>query len=101
MEVILLFVWCSWVFLAIVRETLLRWHGLVVGKRRNKGFVELLFYVSFGQFGKRSYSLFGHKEQSVHFLKSIFFTYLFLWVKLYIGEGTMPLIDFIDWLGFD
>ena len=53
----------------------------------------------FEQFGKkRNQRLFENKERSIHILKSLFLNNLFLWVKLYIGEGLMSLIDFVDWL---
>ena len=41
----------SWVFLCSVRQTLLAWHGVPVGKKRKKKFGWLLPYVFFGLYG--------------------------------------------------
>lgn len=33
-------------------------------------------------------------------LKSSFLTNMFLWMKLYGDIGVVPLINFVNWLGF-
>lgn len=49
--------------------------------------------------GDMNQRMFENKEQSVHALKSLFLSIIFfLWLKLCIDEGSMPLIDFVDWL---
>lgn len=41
-----------------------------------------------------------NEEQYIQILKSIFLNNLPLWVQLYLGEGTMSLMEFVDWLSF-
>ena len=68
-------------------------------KKTYEGLANYSFMKLFEQFGKkRNQRLFENKERSIHILKSLFLNNLFLWVKLYIGEGLMSLIDFVDWL---
>ena len=43
---------------------------------------------------------FKNEEHSTQSLKSTFLSNLHLWVILYIDEGLMPLINFVNWLDF-
>lgn len=65
--------------------------------RRSRKF---LLYASFGLFGKTEIK--GHlrmRSNRIQILKIIFKSPYVGKVVLYMGDGTMPLIEFVDWLG--
>ena len=43
--------------------------------------------------------MFESEEQPVQALKCSFLRNLVFWVCMYIEEGSMLLIDFVDWVG--
>ena len=47
---------------------------------------------------ERNQISFENEEHFDQSLKSAFLSTPLLWVKLYINEGSMPLIDFVNWL---
>lgn len=70
-----------WVLSSSVREILLGWYNSLIGKNR-----------------KRKGHKLKHEEFSNQRLKSTFLCNLSLWIKLYVDESPMLLIDFVDWL---
>ena len=48
---------------------------------------------------EKNHRTFENKEHHENKLKLLFLSYLLAWVGMYIKEGPMPLIDFVDWLG--
>ena len=42
---------------------------------------------------------FENSECSYHSLKSSFLYLFWDWVRLYIGEGSLLMLDFVVWLG--
>ena len=43
--------------------------------------------------------MFEEEEHFDHKLNYLFLNNLLAWVGMYIKEGSMPLIDFVDWWG--
>ena len=74
---------------------------LLSQKKGGQRLGKLLLYAFFGQFGGR-----GIREPLkivkvwMKHLKVPFFLYIFWdWIRLYIGDGTISLLEFVDWLG--
>ena len=40
-----------------------------------------------------------NEQQSENKLKWLFLSNLLAWVEMFMKESSMPLIDFVDWLG--
>ena len=57
-----------------------------------------LFWTIWTERNKRS---FENVELSVQRLKFVFLCNLLSWTNLFIKHTSMPLVDFIDWLGTD
>ena len=88
----------SWVFLQLVKETLIGWRGSFVGKKRKVVWLMgplCLFWVIWKA---RNSIAFEDGVLSIQKLK-ISFVYL-LWseTKLWIKDGPSTLIDFIEWV---
>ena len=68
-------------------------------KKKKKGWKVAplcLFYPSGGESNRRAFE----NCESLHQTIKNSFLYLFWeWVRLYIGDGSMSLLDFVNWLG--
>ena len=74
--------------------------GSFVGKKKKKKVGRLhhyaFFYPSGGESNRRAFE----NCESLHQTIKNSFLYLFWeWVRLYIGDGSMSLLDFVNWLG--
>ena len=82
-----------------IRETLIGSHSSFVGRKQKKvwGATPLcLFWIIWKEKNRRS---FENMELFDHRLKVLFLYILFSWSKLFIGEKSLSLLDFIDWMG--
>ena len=87
-----------WVMHSLVRGLLLSWGGFPVGRKRKKAWKVAPLCLFWSVWRERNRRAFENCECSYHSLKS-YFLYLFWdWVRLYIGEGSLSMLDFVDWL---
>lgn len=69
---------------------------IFVGKKREKVWI-VAFLCIFGNLWKeRNRMLFENEEISIWSLKGMFFSQLLFWVKLYINDGLVALMDFVE-----
>ena len=89
----------QWVMHPSVRGFLLSWGGFPVGRKRKKASkaAPLCFFWSIWRERKRR--AFQNCECSNHSLKSSFLYQFCNWVRLYIGDNSLLMLDFVDWLG--
>ena len=89
----------QWLMHSLVRGLLLSWGGFFVGRKRKKSWkaAPLCFFWSIWR--ERNRRAFENCECSNHSFK-ISFLYLF-WdcVRLYVGDGSLSMLDSVDWLG--
>ena len=86
---------------AFIRETLLGWQGLFIGRKRKKVWSATplcLFQTIWKERNRRS---FENMELSVQRLKFLFLCSLLSWTNMFIEHTSISLVDFIDWLGMD
>ena len=90
----------SWVLPFSVTETLLEWSGSFIGRKQKKvwGAAPLcLFWTIWKEGNRRS---FDNEEFSDQRLKPVFLSNFLSSSNLYIVEGPMSLLTFVNWLGF-
>ena len=83
----------------IVKETLLRWHGVFVGKARKKAWQMAPLCIFWSVWKERNLLAFGNKEFSLQRLKYSFVCNLWYWVRVSIVLSPSSLVSFLDWLG--
>ena len=89
----------SWVLPSSVRETLLGWHGLFVGKKHMKVWRAgplCLFWIIWKA---RTRIAFKGEELSIQSLKSSFVCFLWSEAKGCIDDIPFKSFSFLDWLG--
>ena len=79
-----------------VKDTLLSWHDFFVGNKRKKVRKAAPLCIFLTIWRERA---FEDKEQNDRKLELLFLCDLFAWVSLYIREGPMALLDFVEWVG--
>ena len=82
-----------------VRGVLLSWGGTFVGRKRKKKAwrlapLRMLWVIWRREIGERL----RNGEIDYQFLNKTFFYLFWDWVRLYIGDGSFLLLDFVDWL---
>ena len=70
---------------------------LLVEKEKRVG--ELLLHVFSELFEVRKIGVFKNCENADQTLKNTFLYLLWDWVRLYIGDSSLSLLDFMDWFG--
>ncbi|KAL6343049.1 hypothetical protein AAG906_017861 [Vitis piasezkii] len=86
----------QWVMHSSVKRNLLGWHGSFVGKKRRK--LESCPLSMWTIWKERNRRVFDDIERNDQDIKSIFLYTFVNWVRVYIEEHTLSLIDFVDWL---
>ena len=84
-----------WVQAATIKEALLRWHSLFVGKKCKKVWRAAFLCIFWMVWTERNLQSFDNEEHSSHFLKMFFLRNLFTSVKKYIRANSMSLLDFV------
>ncbi|RVW89084.1 LINE-1 retrotransposable element ORF2 protein [Vitis vinifera] len=88
----------QWVMHSSVKRNLLGWHGSFVGKKREKAWRAAPLCLMWTIWKERNRRAFDDIERNDQDIKSIFLYTFVNWVRVYIEEHTLSLIDFIDWL---
>ena len=80
-------------------RTLLSCYDSFVRRKLKKAWQAAPLCIFWTLWQERNHIVFGNEEQSENKLKWLFLSNMLAWVRMYIKEGLMPLIDFVDWLG--
>ena len=89
-----------WVLPYSVRDTLLGWHGINMGKKCRKVGKTTPLCLFWVVWKERNRIAFENEELSIHRLKNSFVCNLWFWTKLVVNEGPLLLFSFFDWLGY-
>ncbi|RVW42122.1 hypothetical protein CK203_085788 [Vitis vinifera] len=81
-----------------VKRNLLGWHGSFVGKKREKAWRAAPLCLMWTIWKERNRRTFDDMERNNQDIKFIFLYTFVNWVRVYIEEHTLSLIDFVDWL---
>ena len=88
----------KWVFPKTVKEVLTSWRGPFVGKKRKKVWKSILLCIFWTLWKKRNRLAFRGGMLNIQKLKNFFACNLWSWVKLYLGEESLSLISFLEWV---
>ena len=87
-----------WVMHSSVKRNLLGWHGSFVGKKREKAWRAAPLCLMWIIWKERNRRAFDDIERNDQDIKSIFLYTFVNWIRVYIEDHTLSLIDFVDWL---
>ena len=88
----------QWVIPQSIRETLPQCHNSFIGRRCVKVW-RLLLYLYFGPSRRKEIEDVLKMSCQIQDQKTSILTIFLCLVKVHIGGGYLPLVDFIDWLG--
>ena len=83
-----------------MKEVLLGWHGLFVGRKRVKVWRAAPLCFFWIVWKERNGVAFEDEDLSIKRMKYSFVCNLWSWSKLCIDEGPNSLINFFEWLGY-
>ena len=83
-----------------MKEILLGWHGLFVGKKRVKVWKAAPLCLFWTVWKKRNKVVFENEDLSIQRMKYFFVCNLWSWSKCCMVEGPNSLINFFEWLGY-
>ena len=89
----------TWVLPFSVRDTLSGWCGFNLDKKRRMVWKAAPLCIFWAVWKKRNRIAFDNEEFSIHRLKNSFICNLWLWTKLIVNDGPLPLLNFFYWLG--
>ena len=88
-----------WVLPYSVRDTLLGWRGINMGKKGSKVWMATPLCLFWAVWKERNRIAFENEELSIYRLKNSFVCNLWFWTKSVVNEGPLPLISFfIGWV---
>ena len=88
----------QWVLHSSIKRNLFGWHGAFVGKRREKAWRVVPICLMWTLWKERNERAFNDIERSNQALKHSFLYTLVNWVRVFIDDHTLSMIDFIKWL---
>ena len=88
----------QWVLHSSIKRNLLNWHDVFVGKKREKAWRAALLCLMWTLWKERNERAFNDIEQLDQALKHSFLYTLVNWVRVFIEDHTLSMIDFINWL---
>ncbi|WKA02253.1 hypothetical protein VitviT2T_020466 [Vitis vinifera] len=97
-ELVLGLVGVKWVFPETVKEVLLSWRGSFVGKKRKKIWKSIPLCIFWTVWKERNRLAFKGGELHIQKLKNFFVCNLWGWSRLDIGEDSISLLGFLEWL---
>ena len=89
----------TWVFLHSVRQTLLAWQGVHVGKKRKKIWMVAPSCLFWTLWQERNRVVFDNGVNNAQIIKANFLSNLWNWTNLYSVVNTTSFVDFLVWLG--
>ena len=97
-DIVLGLVDVKWVFLETVKEVLTNWRGPFVGKKRKKVWKSIPLCIFWTVWKERNRLAFRGDVLNIQKLKNFFVCNLWSWIKLYLGEESLSLIGFLEWV---
>ena len=82
-----------------VRVVLLSWHGTFVGKKRKKAWKVAPLCPFWTFWWERNRRAFYNYESMDQVIKNSFLYLFWDWARLYIEDGSLSLLDFVNWVG--
>ena len=82
-----------------MKETLLGWHGLFVGKTHKKAWQTTPLCIFWTVWKKRNLIVFDNEELLIQRLKNSFVYNPWSWSRMSVDMCSISLVSFIDWLG--
>ena len=82
-----------------VRGFLLSWCGSPVGKKKKKAWKVAPLCVFWTLWRERNRRAFNNCECLDQTIKSFFLNLFWEWVRMYIEDGSLSLLEFVDWIG--
>ena len=70
-----------------------------MGKKRSKVWKTAPLCLFWAVWKERNRIAFDNEELSIHRLRNSFVCNLWMWTKLVVNEGPLPLFSFLYWLG--
>ena len=86
----------QWVMHSIVKGVLLSWCRIFVGKKRKKAWKAALLCLFWTIWRERNRRAFDNCETMDQLIKNLFLYFLWDWIRLYSGVGSLLLVDFVD-----
>ena len=97
-EIVLALFGIQWVFLETIKEVLFIWRGPFVGKKRKKIWKSIPLCIFWTVWKEMNRLAFRGGSLAIQKLKNSFVCNLWSWVRVYIGEESLSLIGFLEWL---
>ena len=88
-----------WVLPYSVRDNLLGWRGINLGKKHSNAWMTAPLCLFWVVWKERNKIAFENEELLIHRMKNSFVCNFWFWTKSIVDEGPLPLISFFDWLG--
>ena len=89
----------NWVFPRSVRQLLLAWQSVSVGKKRKRVWMAAPLCILWTLWLERNWVVFENEVPSAHRMKSFFLFSLWSWAKLYSVDNLDSLVGFLSWMG--
>lgn len=87
----------EWVMHSLVRDILLGWHGSFIRKKRNKAW-RVASFSRFVLYGERNRRQFDNTDRADQGIKQSFMYDFLYWIRVYVGDCSLFLMDFVKWL---
>ncbi|KAJ9692984.1 hypothetical protein PVL29_011901 [Vitis rotundifolia] len=97
-DIVLALVGVQWVFPETVKEVLWSWRGSFVGRKRKRIWNSILLCIFWTVWKERNRLAFRGGHLDIQKLKNSFVCNLWSWARVYMGEETSSLLDFLEWL---
>ena len=90
----------NWVFPRTVRQLLLAWQSVSVGKKRKRVWMTAPLCLFWTLWLERNRVVFENEAHSAHRMKSLFLFTLWAWAKVYSVDNLNSLVGFLSWMGY-
>ena len=90
----------NWVFPLTVRQLLLAWQSVSVGKKRKRVWLAAPLCIFWMLWKERNRVTFENEAPSAYRMKSVFLFTLWSWDKLYSVDNLNSLVEFLTWMGY-
>ncbi|KAJ9709030.1 hypothetical protein PVL29_000829 [Vitis rotundifolia] len=97
-DIVLALVGVHWAFPEKVKEVLWSWRGSFVGRKRKRIWNSIPLCIFWTVWKERNRLAFRGGHLDTQKLKNSFVCNLWSWARVYMGEETSSLLDFLEWL---
>ena len=90
----------NWVFPRTVRQLLIAWQSVSVGKKRKRVWLAAPLCLFWTLWLERNRVVFENEVTSANRMKSFFLFTLWGWAKMYSVDNLNSFVGFLTWLGY-